>query len=274
MELGPPIAHERAVALKDMGCCCGKPQSVVDEDGTEIVSPKQMKKNQKQRLHTGPRSDDFGIEMDTKLKHKKKRSSPGAAGVVDLDDDSLDTPACDFSPSSSNAEAEAAAAAEAARVAEEEAKAKAEAEAAAAAEAKRIAEEEAKAKAAAEAQAHAAKLNSQLAGRLASNKPKTRAQALATQAALDIKNDMAAFDAFVKWEDEVQKAGLAILGSKFAKAAAKKAKQKGGGANSGTDAGSNLFTLLTMEEQTRNSSFVAALQTRDLSRPLQGKALR
>ena len=64
---------------------------------------------------------------------------------------------------------------------------------------------------------------------------------------------MAAFDAFGKWEDEVQKAGLAILGSKFAKAAAKKDEvKKGGGANSGTDAGSNLFTLLAMEEQTRN----------------------
>ena len=36
----------------------------------------------------------------------------------------------------------------------------------------------------------------------------------------------------------------------------------------------SLLTLLAMEEQTRNSSFVAAMQTQSLSRSLQSKALR
>ena len=162
---------------------------------------------------------------------------------------------------------EAAVAAEAAAAAEA-----AEAEAAAqraadeaAAEAARM-EAAAKARKAAEDRAHAAKLNASLAVRMASSKPRTNAQNLHTAAALQM-SDSAAFDAFLQWEDEVQKAAKALLGNapKFGK----KARSSTGSAGEGS-----LFTLLAMEEQTRNQSFVNALQTQQLPRPIQGKALR
>jgi len=102
-----------------------------------------------------------------------------------------------------------------------------------------------------------------LASRIASTKPKTRAQVMHTAAALEM-DDGAAFDAFVKWEDNVQRAAAAILGKVPKKKITSKKRAAEG----------NLFTLLAMEEQTRNSAFVAALQTQSLSQPLQGKALR
>lgn len=272
-----------------MGCCYSTTNQPIDEDAP--VSVKQAKRLQKAPLHSGLSSDDIFDETEKAPKQKKGgrkylRSS-SESNEVDDDDDDGAVPACGLhvsmpcaaqhssagssSASAVAAAAEAAAAAAAAAEAEAAARALAEEEARLAAEeAARLAAEEAARAKVAEAAAHAAKLNSALATRLASSKPKSNAQALATKASLDLHNELAAFDAFVKWEDDVQKAAAAILGSKFAKAAKKNAARAKG---KHADAAS-LFTLLAMEEQTRNSSFVAALQTRELSRPLQGKALR
>ena len=268
-------------------CCCTAPAVAVDED--ETISGKQEKlgKQEKVRLHSGQFSDS--PERETKLKTKGKRRV--GTGMYEDEDEDLSSsqnthadvasagsaaqdPATATVAASSAASASAvavasaeeeeaaaaakAAAAAAAATAEEEARAVAAAaaeaaEAAAAAEAARVAE----------AQAHAAKLNSALASRIASTKPKTRAQVMHTAAALEM-NDGAAFDAFVKWEDNVQRAAAAILGKVPKKKITSKKRAAEG----------NLFTLLAMEEQTRNSAFVAALQTQSLSQPLQGKALR
>ena len=158
------------------------------------------------------------------------------------------------------AEAEAAAAA----AAEAEARAKAEAEAA-------------KARAAAEAQAHAAKMNAAIAGRMASSKPKSHAQQLHTDAALDPtlqtsdQLQSAAFEAFLRWEDKVQRAAQDILKHPMrAKVPRKPDPRK-------PDPVGSMFTLIAMEEQTRNTSFVTVMQTQHALfqvRLVQGKGLR
>ena len=288
-----------------MGCCCftsTTPEPDVDADGIEIPGTTNAKKARRlerrsQKVRLNRASDSSGFH-EQELNARTKR---GVVAGVDFDDDdelglpsSPQAPLSEYSNGSgcaataaadaeaaaspvATAAAEVAAAAAAAAAAEEEAARLAaeeeaerlatEAEAArlaAEAEARAKAEEEAaKAKAAAEAQAHAAKLNAALAGRIASSKPKSRAQELHTAAALQM-SDTAAFDAFVKWEDEVQRAASSLLG-RMPKVSKKPKK---------TDGNANLLTLLTMEEQTRNASFVSAMQTQTLARPLQGKALR
>jgi hypothetical protein len=256
-----------------MGCCCSSTAAaaVMDDDEPPPTTGRAAKRAQKERLHTGLSSDEV-FERDTKLKTRRDgkgiRGNSGVVAGVDVEDDDPSLPpACGTfvdDESQQREEEEAATAAAAAAAAAAEAAAAEAAAALAAEEAQRRAAEDARAKAAAEAQAHAAKLNSALATRIAC-KP-SRAQELHTAAALQL-SDSAAFDAFVKWEDHVQKAAAALLGSKFAKAKKRPARSR-------TAAEASLFTLLAMEEQTRNASFVAAMQTRDLSRPLQGKALR
>ena len=244
-----------------MGCCCSTPPNAVDDEDAPKTKKEDLR-SQKVRLNMAVSSD--GIELDVKVKSKgmRGRGRAGVVGGIDVQDDE------DFDPQSVDASAAAEAAAEAEAAAAAAAAAAAEAEAAAAAaaaeEEARMAEAAAKARAEAEAAAHAAKLNASLATRIASNKPKTRAQMMHTAAALEL-SDGAAFGAFIKWEDQVQAAAAALLGD----VPRKKLKKARGASGEG-----NLFTLLAMEEQTRNSSFVAALQTQNLSRPLQGKALR
>ena len=79
-------------------------------------------------------------------------------------------------------------------------------------------------------------------------------------------SDTAAFDAFVQYEDQVQKAARELMGRVPKKPKVDK--------RSKAAAVGNLFELLAMEEQTRNQAFVNALQTQTLSAPLQGRALR
>ena len=177
---------------------------------------------------------------------------------------------------------------EAARLAEVEAEqarlaAEAEAEAAAAAKVKAEAEARAAAVAAAKAKAEEeakARLNSQLASRIATSASReTNASRLQKAAALKVTpigesgwqgtqmaDHRAAFDAFVRWEDKVQLAATALLGRAEKIKLSKKEKKKG------TDA--SIFTLLAVEEQTRNSSFVASMQSRSLAKTAQSKALR
>ena len=264
-----------------MGCCLSSSAAPDAVDEEAPATKKQARRVQKERLHSGLSSDDHAFDESFKGKTKRGRQlvrrfsgsgdaegeeaaeRPGACDLHDtisaaaqqqpLDDDAADEATTADSAAAAAvaaAEAEAAAAAEAAEAAR------------AAAEA---AEAAAKAKAEAEAAEHAAKLNSALASRIAS-KPRSRAQALHTSAALEL-TEGAGFERFVKWEDEVQKAASALLGSRKV---SKRAPKKGSAAQNEA----SLFTLLAMEEQTRNSSFVAALQTRDLSKALQGKALR
>ena len=240
-------------------CCTSSPAVVEDPDAPGAVSAKKEKKLQKQRLNSGESSD--GLELSEKQPKMKSKKARKMRAAMDEEEDAEG----DFSESNDAAVAAAAAEAEKAAAAEAERAAQEAAAAAAAAEAK-AAEEAAKARAAAEARAHAAQLNSALASRIAS-KPRTRAQNLHTAAALEL-SDTAAFDAFVKWEDEVQKAASALLGrvpNKLSKKLKASAKANGDG---------SLFTLLAMEEQTRNQGFVNALQTQSLSRTLQGRALR
>lgn len=258
-----------------MGNCCpgrAAPPPIVDDDArTPYKSNKHEKREQKARLHTGASSDDVFDEKDAQLRMMKKKGV--RRGAVDDDDDEGGlTPVPDISSlehrcemQAGGAEAEAAAAAEAeatAAAAEREAAAAAAAQAQAEA---RAAAEEASRKAEAE---HAAKLNSALAARVTSSKPNSNAAKLHTAAALAL-TDGAAFDAFIRWEDSVQATAHALLGSKLPALSRKPKRRGGGGASEG-----NLFTLLALEEQTRNSCFVSALQTQTLSRPLQSKALR
>ena len=76
-------------------------------------------------------------------------------------------------------------------------------------------------------------------------------------------SDTAAMDRFVQWEDEVERTA-----AELPTAGAKGSRKKGANGDE------SLLTLLAMEEQTRNSCFVAALQTVPLPKHTQGKALR
>ena len=264
-----------------MGCCCSVPPATTIDEEVAPTSAKQQKRQQKQRLHTGESSDAFGTEIEThpKVRSRTRMRKHKGADATDADDEldfdgvELQTPTFSDSSASSSADAahrgsgeaasEAEAAAERERVAAEEeaaAKLKAEAEARAAAAAA------AKAKAEADARAQISKLNSALATRIATNatKAKTNASRLQTAAALQLE-DSAAFDAFVKWEDQVQAAATTLLGRAEKIRMSKKEKKKGA---------DGLYTLLAMEEQTRNSSFVTAMQTQALAAPLQSKSLR
>ncbi|KOO25927.1 hypothetical protein Ctob_002229 [Chrysochromulina tobinii] len=122
-----------------------------------------------------------------------------------------------------------------------------------------------------------AKMNAAIAGRMASSKPKSHAQQLHTDAALDPtlqtsdQLQSAAFEAFLRWEDKVQRAAQDILKHPMrAKVPRKPDPRK-------PDPVGSMFTLIAMEEQTRNTSFVTVMQTQHALfqvRLVQGKGLR
>jgi hypothetical protein len=192
-------------------------------------------------------------------------TTPNAAALEAALADEREAEARMVSPEARKAAEAAAAEAAAAEAAAAEAAAEAAAAEAAAAGSAAVAEAEAKARAEAEAQearVSAAKLNADLAARVATNAAKPKP---AAPPAVDLDDETRAFETFLGYEGEVQRTVRALL--ERGPAASPKGWRE-------RQRGRDLFTLLGMEEATRNTAFLVALQTKPLLRPAQGRALK